>query len=181
MPAPFPKTRLGQVAQRDNTRAATIDFSLVARSSTTDWLERGFALAHFLVPERATALQTLTGAQNKLKAKTNQERKRTYWRDKFLKRQITRITRDDEDTLQWLIYFESDVHEKAQEALGQASDQDMVIRYVKALVRLSTGMSSFYVNIAIHRLLYRYSTSETQKIYEFVADSYHGADEYRRA
>lgn len=146
-----------------------------------DSLERGLALAHFIFPNRATAIAILIDALNKLKARSSQERKRAYWRDKFLKRSITRITRAEEDTLQWLIYFESDSHEKAQEGMGRASERDMVVRYVKTLIRLSTGMSSFYVNIATHRLLYRYTTSDAQKIYEMVADIYREADEYRRA
>ncbi len=146
-----------------------------------DLLERSLAMAHFVFPDRATAIAILIGAMNKLKVRAHHERKRAYWRDKFLKRQISRITRDDEDTLQWLIFFESDMYEKTQEDLGQASEEDMVVRYVKALVGFSTGMSSFYVNIAIHRLLYRYTTSETQKLYEIVTDRYREADEYRRA
>jgi hypothetical protein len=146
-----------------------------------DLLERGFLLAHFIFPERATAIQIVIGAVNKLKARCDREHKRAYWRDKFLKRQITRMTRDDEDTLQWLIYFESDIYEKAQEESGHSLAQGMIVRYVKSLVRIATGMSSFYVNIGIHRLLYSYSTSEAQQIYEVVSDRYRGADEYRRA
>jgi hypothetical protein len=170
-----------EVAQKSVSPLSDPRLTQVRQGEAQDFLERGFALAHFIFPERPTAIAILVGALNKLKARLSRERKRTYWRDKFLKRQITRITRDDEDTLQWLIYFESDSHEKAQERRGQASEQDFVIRYVKTLVRLSTGMSSFYVNIAIHRLLYRYTTSEAQKIYEMVTDSYREADEYRRA
>src|SRR5215469_4830391 len=146
-----------------------------------DFLQHGFSLAYFIFPHRTAALRILTGAINKLKSKTGQERKRAYWRDKFLKSHITRITRNEEDTLQWLIYLESDSDEKTQEALGRSSVEEMVVRYVKSLIRLSTGMSSFYVNVAIHRLLYSYTTSETQKLYEVVADHYREADEYRRA
>jgi len=170
-----------EVAQKSVSPPSEVRLTQARQAEAQDFLERGFALAHFIFPERPTAIAILVGALNKLKARLSRERKRAYWRDKFLKRQITRITRDDEDTLQWLIYFESDSHEKAQEGRGQASELDFVIRYVKTLVRLSTGMSSFYVNTAIHRLLYRYTTAEAQKIYEMVTDSYREADEYRRA
>lgn len=151
------------------------------RTEEDDLMMRGFALAHFLFTDRAAAMEILVGAVNKLKAKVGQEHKRAYWRDKFLKRQITRVTREDHDTLQWLIYFESDSREKEQEAQGRAGIDDMLVRYIKTLVRISTGMSSFYVNVAMHRLLHSYTTSETQEIYEMVADSYRGADGYRRA
>lgn len=146
-----------------------------------NYLERAFALAHFLWPERTVALEILTCALNKLKARSEQEHKRAYWRDKFLKRQITHITREEQDTLQWLIYGECDSYEKREEDRGQSGREDLVVRYIKTLVQLSTGMSSFYVNIAIHRLLYRYTTSETQRIYEAITDCYRGSDEYRRA
>lgn len=147
----------------------------------TDLLERGFALAHFLFPQRETAIAILTGALNKLKLRSNQEHKRGYWRDKFLKHRITRISRDEEDTFQWLIYFESESHERAEEEARKASEDDMVVRYIEALMRITTGMSSFYVNIAVHRLLHCYSTLETQGFYEVVTDCYREADEYRRA
>lgn len=144
------------------------------------FLERGFSLAYFIFPDRTIALRILTSALNKLKSRIRQESKRAYWRDKFLKGRITRITRDNEDTLQWLIYLESSAFEKAQEALRQSSTEDMVVRYVKALIQSAAWMSSFYVNLAIHRLLYCYTTPETQTIYEFVSDHYREADEYRR-
>ncbi len=146
-----------------------------------DLLERGFQLAWFIFPERSTALRILTGAMNKLKVQRGRESRRAYWRDKYLKRGITRITRDESDTLQWLICFESDAYEKQQEERGDQTLKDMVVRYIKVLVRTGTAMSSFYVNIGLHRLLYSYSTSEAQRLYEAVTDRYPGADEYRRA
>ena len=146
-----------------------------------DLLERGFQLACFIFPERSTAIRILTGAMNKLQVQRGRESRRAYWRDKHLKRGITRITRDENDTLQWLIFFESDAYEKQQEARGHQTAKDMVVRYIKILVRAGTAMSSFYVNIGLHRLLHSYSTVETQRLYEAVTDRYPGADEYRRA
>src|SRR6185312_8327407 len=178
-----PRTDIAEATRSRETRISqSTVYSIRAHSGEEqDFLERGFSLAHFIFPQRTTAVQILTSALNKLKARTRQERKRTFWRDKFLKRGITRISRDEEDALQWLIYLESDSQEKAHEGLGQSRDEDMVVRYIKTLVRLSTGMSSFYVNIAIHRLLHGYTTTEAQQIYEFVTDHYRETDEYRRA
>ncbi|HEX7286239.1 MAG TPA: hypothetical protein VF532_08660 [Candidatus Angelobacter sp.] len=144
-------------------------------------MDRGFQLACFVFPERPAAVRILTAAMDKLKAQRGRESRRTYWRDKHLKRGITRITRDEGDTLQWLILFESDPYEQEQERQGGQSQRDMVVRYIKILVRAGTAMSSFYVNVGIHRLLHNYSTAETQRIYETLTDRYLGADEYRRA
>ena len=145
-----------------------------------DFLERGFQLACFIVGDRVAAIQVLMSAINKLKTQCTSERKKNYWRDKHLKSRITRIARADCDTLQWLIYFESDRYEQDQEHLGRCTNRDMVLRYIKCLVRITSGMSSFYVNIGLNRLLYNYGTPELQKLYESLTERYLGPDEYRR-
>jgi hypothetical protein len=143
--------------------------------------ERGFQLAYFLFPDRGTAIGVLTGALNKLRVQRGRETRRSYWRDKHLKRGITRITRDENDALQWLIFSESDAIEKEQEQEHASTSAEMAVRYIKNLVRMTTSMSSFYVNVGLHRLLFNYSTVEAQKVYESVTERFLGADEYRRA
>ena len=88
-----------------------------------DLLEKGFGLAYFIFPDRPTAISILINAMNKLETQRGQESKRNYWRDKYLKRWITRVNRDDCDTLQWLIYFESDYYEKQQEQSGKGANR----------------------------------------------------------
>jgi hypothetical protein len=146
-----------------------------------DLLQRGFQLAYFIFPERPQALRILSEAVNKLKTQRGRETRRSYWRDKYLKGRITRITREEADMLQWLIFYESDSHEKEQEGSRQATRESMVLRYIKSLVRMTSAMSSFHVNVGLHRLLHNYSTLEAQRVYESVTDRYLGADEYRRA
>jgi hypothetical protein len=144
-----------------------------------DLLRKGFHLAHFIVPNRATAIQILTDAMNKLEIYRRQEKKRIYWRHKHLKKKITRIIREQSDMLQWLIYFEAERHEKQQEQMS-VSAQEMVIRYVKCLMQISTPMSSFYVNIGLQRLLHNYSTAETRRIYEWMTNHFPANEEYRK-
>jgi hypothetical protein len=146
-----------------------------------DLLERSFQLAYFIFPSRAVAVRILSGALNKLKTQRGRENRRAYWRDKYLKRGITRISREEQDALQWLIFFESDRFEKEQENAGGQTLKNMAIRYIKNVVRMTTAMSSFYVNVGVQRLLHNYSTAETQRLYETVTERYLGADEYRRA
>ena len=146
-----------------------------------DILEKGFQLACYIVPDREAALDVLKGALNRLKVQCSSEKKRSYWRDKHLKRRITKISRDDLDALQWLIFYESEKHEKRLELAGASSERELVVRYIKSLVRITTAMSSFYVNIGVRRLLQNYSTAETQQIYELITEHYLGSDEYRRA
>jgi hypothetical protein len=174
-----------KVAHAAAERRSSTRLTVVAGGKSVDGhddlLEKGFELAYFIVPDRSVAIDILIGAMNKLETQCGQEKKRTYWRDKNLKRWITRVTRDDGDTLQWLIYFESECHEKRQEASGQCTFKDLVVHYIKSLVRMTTAMSSFHVNIGLHRFLHNYSTSEAQHVYELLTERYLGADEYRRA
>jgi hypothetical protein len=107
--------------------------------------------------------------------------KRLYWRDKHAERPVRRIARSDMDMLQWLIMFEAEQDERAQERAGSISSAGMTIRYIKHLIQITTSMSSFYVNVGVSRLLHNYSTSEAQRVYEMLTSRFLGPDEYRRA
>jgi hypothetical protein len=148
--------------------------------STDDLMERGFQLAYFIFPDRAAAVQILRNAMRKLKVQRSREKKRTYWRDKNMKRKITRTVRNDGDAMQWLIYCESTHYEKQQELAGLSTERDLVVRYIKHLVQMTTSMSSFYVNVGLQRLLHNYNTSDAQRAYECLTEHYPGAEEYRR-
>jgi hypothetical protein len=55
-----------------------------------------------------------------------------------------------------------------------------VLRYIKHLVQITTGASSFYVNVGLNRLLRNYSTPEVQNVYEFATEHYPASEEYRK-
>src|SRR5947207_1785996 len=145
-----------------------------------DLLGKGFQLAYFIVPDRAIAVQILGHAMSKLKVQHSREIKRAYWRDKYLKRKITRVVRDSGDVLQWLIYFEAEEYEKRQEQSGRPTACDMAVRFIKYLIQMTAAMSAFYVNVGLQRLLHNYSTSEARQIYEWVTQHYPGDQEYRK-
>src|SRR5258708_2104543 len=147
----------------------------------TDLLEKGLQLACFVSSDRSTAIEILIGAIEKLKVECRRQKRRFYWRFKHPTHPTRFITRKDSDTLQWLIMFESELYEKQQERNVMGSLRNMIIRYVKYLVRVATSMSSFYVAVGVNRLLYDYSTSETQSAYEMLTQRFLGADQYRRA
>ena len=84
-------------------------------------LQRGFELAYFLIPDRVTAIDILTRALEKIRARSRREMKRLYWRDKHAERPVRRIARSDMDMLQWLIMFEAEQDERAQERAGSIS------------------------------------------------------------
>ena len=144
-------------------------------------LQRGFELAYFLIPDRVTAIDILTRALEKIRARSRREMKRLYWRDKHAERPVRRIARSDMDMLQWLIMFEAEQDERAQEEAGCISSASMTIRYIKHLIQITTALSSFYVNVGVSRLLHNYSTSDAQRVYEMLTSRFLGPDEYRRA
>jgi hypothetical protein len=144
-------------------------------------LESGFQLAYFIIPDRSSAIDILVRALDKVRVQSRRETKRLYWRDKHSERPVRRMVRNDLDMLQWLILFESERNERAQERTRNVALQGMVVRYIKHLVQITTALSSFYVNIGLTRLLYNYSTTEAQRAYELLMNRYLGADEYRRA
>lgn len=167
--------------QLSHAMVSRLRLSREEAKTATALLERGFQLAFFLLPERATAINILTGALEKLKVQSRREIKRLYWRDKHPEHPVRRMARNYEDMLQWLIMFESERYERAQEEIGNASLRSMVTRYIKYLIQVTTALSSFYANVAVMRLLHSYSTAETQRAYETLTNRYPGADEYRRA
>jgi hypothetical protein len=144
-------------------------------------LEKGFELAYFIAQDRTSAIEILTGALDKLSMQCRREKRRFYWRYKHACQPIRRITHRELDAFQWLIMSESEPCERAQEQRGSHSVRDMVVRYIKHLVRITMSMSAFYVCVGMNRLLYSYSTSETQAAFELVTQRFPGADQYRRA
>jgi hypothetical protein len=173
--------RIAPPLQLHGLAATGRNWDATKSEAPAELLQLGFELAHFLVPDRSSALAILIRALEKLRVRSRRELKRLYWRDKHIERPIRRIARGDVDMLQWLIMFEAEQDERAQERVGAVSAVGMVIRYIKHLVQITTGLSSFYVNIGLTRVLHNYSTSEAQRVYERLTSRYLGADEYRRA
>lgn len=173
--------RMKQSPQAHGPEIAIRHWDATKAEAPAELLRISFELAYFLVPDRSGAFAILTRALEKLRVQSRRELKRLYWRDKHTERPIRRIARGDVDMLQWLVMFEAEQDERAQERVGAVSTVGMVIRYIKHLVQIATALSSFYVNIGLTRVLHNYSTSEAQRVYERLTSRYLGPDEYRRA
>ena len=143
--------------------------------------EQAFQLAYFVLMDRPNARECVARALEKLLAQQSREKRRSYWRSRRKDLTIRRISRPVEDTLQWLVYLESESCEKTQESQGLPTEADMVVRYVKHLAQLTTVNSSFHVNVGFNRLLRNYTTPEVQQVYELATARYPAAEEYRKA
>ena len=86
----------------------------------------------------------------------------------------------DHHLLQRLVYVESEPYERQKERAAMAappgvhadgdpaSEKDLLVYFIKHLVRITTKRNAFYVTLGVSRLLHSYSTVETMEIYNAV-------------
>lgn len=142
-----------------------------------EMLGRAYELAFFIHGDEEVATRIVCGAAAKLEVTATAQSKRLYYnpvRRHFAGASVPRRTSrkiwlSDAHLLQRLIYIESETYEKRKEQQSTPPDEDdLVIYFVKHLVRLTLRRNSFYVAVGISRLLYSYSTAETMEIYNLV-------------
>lgn len=137
-----------------------------------EMLNRAFELAYFILGDRAASIYVAMAAMDKLKAASNNQLRRSHYHPtgrSAYPATRTKISLSDLHLLQRLVYVESELFERLIE--GQATNlhqEDMIIRYIKHLVRITTKHNSFYVTLGLARLLYNYRTADTSEIYNLV-------------
>lgn len=146
---------------------------------------RAFELAYFLHRERTTATAIATRALNKLQVAATSQGKRLYYRltgrladGPEPRKARSKVSMGAPHLLQRLVYVESEEYERGKEAAAQdarahpgtkpAHTADLVVYFIKHLVRITTKRNSFYVTLGFSRLLYNYTTSETMELYNLV-------------
>ena len=142
---------------------------------------RAFQLAYFLHRERTTALEIAVRALNKLQLAATAQGKRLYYRltgRPDARKTRSKVSVEEPHLLQRLVYVESEEFERRKEAAAQnfyadsgvtpARQSDLVIFFIKHLVRITTRRNSFYVTLGLGRLLYNYTTPETMELYNLV-------------
>lgn len=146
------------------------------------WLDRAFKLASFIHRDRATAIRIVTEARSKLEIASAAQDKRLYYTPTGRSsghKSRNKVLLGEAHLLQRLVYVESEIFEKQKEQRGLSDEEDMIIHFIKHLVRITIKRNSFYVTLGLSRLLHNYTTSETQGIYNVVAqDPDRGRDDY---
>jgi hypothetical protein len=147
-----------------------------------EMLTRAFELAYFILGERTIAIYVAMAAVDKLKiASTAQGRRFDYTPvGRFTQPAIrTKISLSETHLLQRLVYAESEPFERLLEGQQRSLQEDMIIRFVKHLVRITIKHNSFYLSLGLCRLLYDYMTAETAEIYNFlIQDPDRAKDDY---
>lgn len=141
---------------------------------------RAFQLAYFLHRERKTAVEIATRALNKLQLAATAQGKRLYYRltgRLDARKARSKVSLGEPHLLQRLVYVESEQYERLKEAAALAAhtngaiparQADLVVFFIKHLVRITTRRNSFYVTLGLSRLLYNYTTAETMDLYNLV-------------
>jgi len=142
-----------------------------------EMLGKAYELAFFIHGDEEVATRIVCAAAAKLEVAATAQSKRLYYhpaRRHFASASDQtgsprKIWLSDAHLLQRLIYIESETYEKRREQDSTPPDEDdLVIFFVKHLVRITLRRNSFYVAVGISRLLYSYSTAETMEIYNLV-------------
>jgi len=161
----------------------------VNKVSTEQVLNKAYRLAYFLHQDKGTAIRIVAAATLKLNvAMAVQSKRLSYIPVGRFSRGESRRTNgvrnkalfSDLHLLQRLVYVESEPYERQKEratevapsgvrAVGDpASEEDLLVYFVKHLVRITTKRNAFYVTLGVSRLLHSYSTLETMEIYNAV-------------
>ena len=152
-------------------------------SRDQEYFSRAFDLAFFIIPDKGIALRVVEdawcllnltlGRQNKIRKSYQQLL--GYVKGEERSRPLrTKIRLSHEQMLQWLVYAQSDSWELVTEhrdSVYSTGAEDMVVRYLKHLVRITSNRNSFYVALGIMRLLYEYGTQEVRLMYDVLTAS----------
>jgi hypothetical protein len=135
-------------------------------------IEKAFKLAFFIHAEKQVAIDITIEAMDKLELASVAQDKRLYYRPvgRSLSRAArTRVSLDRKHLIQRLIYIESEPYERLKESHPHGLTQhDLLVHFIKHLVRLVIKRNSFYVALGLSRLLYNYTTAETMDMYNFI-------------
>jgi hypothetical protein len=145
---------------------------------------KAFELAYFVHLDHDLALQITKEALAALKVHLRPQRKRSYYRlrgrslgDAEIKAR-TKITFENAQKLQLLVYLRSEQFERQQEGkltprnltdlAHNLKEEDWVIRFIKHLMSITITRSSFYVTLGVSRVLFNYVTEESVRIYDAI-------------
>src|SRR5262245_34567829 len=171
----------GVPVNNDQTRTGMERNALMEESIT-----RAFQLAYFIHGDKETALNIAAEAFAKLEVAAAAQDKRLYYtptgRAARAERFRTKVSVGELHLLQRLVYVESEPYERPAEQSpnGEPPDEeDMLIYFIKHLVRITVRRNSFYVTLGLSRLLHNYSTAETMEMYNvLVQDPGRVRDDY---
>ncbi len=180
----MPRRSSSRCAENERTGVRPVN-----RVSNEDVLNKAYRLAYFLHQDKGMAIRIVAAATLKLNVAMAVQSKRLYYvpvgRFSHGESRRTDGIRNkalfsDLHLLQRLVYVESEPYERQKERAAQlappdvpavgdpAKQEDLLVYFIKHLVRITTKRNAFYVTLGVSRLLHSYSTLETMEIYNAV-------------
>ncbi len=139
---------------------------------TEERLKRAYELAYFIHNNKEIARRIAIEALSKLEVAANAQYKRLYYtptgRAESSRASRSKVYLNDTQLLQRLVYVESEQYEKRKEETKTLNEDDLLIHFIKHLVRITLKRNSFYVTLGLSRILHSYRTGETMEIYNTV-------------
>lgn len=149
----------------------------------TELFELAFELAYFIHANREIAffiaedaldeLGSVVGYQKKNRAPS--ERLQGFWKWGERTRPVRKtLILDEYQMVQWLVYKQSEYWElQTEEGKGfyAPSEEDLLVRYIKHLVFLTTRRGSFYVTLSICSILHQLDRRESRLFYDVLTQS----------
>ena len=137
-----------------------------------DLISAAFQLAYFIHDNRATAMHIAISALRKLRVESTAQDRRAYYTptgQSGYRATRTKVSLSDLHLLQRLVYIESEIYERiAEERQWELGQMEMIIRFIKHLVKITIKRNSFYVSLALSRVTHDYTTAEAIEIYNCV-------------
>lgn len=136
-----------------------------------EWLRRAYELAYFIHGKKEVAIEIASKAMSKLDVAAEAQFKRFYYTPtgrETSRAARSKVSLNDLQLLQRLVYIESEPYEKKKEDEKKIGNDDLLIYFIKHLVRITLKRNSFYVTLGLSRILHAYGTNETMEIYNTV-------------
>ncbi|MEK7833032.1 MAG: hypothetical protein AAB401_18225, partial [Acidobacteriota bacterium] len=144
------------------------------KTQTINKLERAYQLAFFILGNQEASEQIAVEAVDRLQMAVVTQDRRYYYIPQGSSRQLSRasgarskVTFSELHLLQRLIFDETEPREKEQE-YAEFDDRQLLIHFLKHLVRITIKRNSFYVSLGVTRLLHHYSITEAISLHSIV-------------
>ncbi len=154
-----------------------------SRTNEQEQIDRGVGLAYFILGQKGMALRVveealcsldlMLGKQDKIRRNYQTLMGFVKWEERARPVRTT-VKLTPAQMFQWLVYEKSEARERDTEFNDSPyppSQDDMVVRYIKHLVRITMKRNSFYVTLGVGRLLYEYGTQEVKLMYDVLTQS----------
>jgi hypothetical protein len=138
-------------------------------------IDRAYALAYFILRHHDLALRATEDALGRLDVAMASQDKRLYYDRAHRDRESSRgkVWLGEAHQLQRLIYIACEPYERAREGAapgGDVTGDDLILSYVKHLVRITVRRNAFHVLVGVCRLLFNYPTADAMEIQNQLVD-----------